>query len=109
MSGSNKNGWSSVNSALAGKDPVILYCLTARVADGAARGGHAEFSRALETAMQVLLQGMTRVQQSDALCLSLATALNEAVDPSPRLRLVHSRKDHAVTARPQPSRRHNPE
>lgn len=71
--------------------PVALYCLAATLADEAARGGFAEFARALEQALGGFLATMPREQQADALRISYEMALGGGEASAPRLRLVHSR------------------
>lgn len=78
--------------ALLGRsDAVSLYCIASLVADQASKGGHPEFARGLESAMQGMLNAMNRDQQASALRLSYEIALGRTEPAPPRLRLVYSR------------------
>jgi len=72
-------------------DAVRLYCLGTLVADEASRSGFGDFARALESALQGLLSGLSRGEQGDALRLSYELALGGEDPAPPRLRLVYSR------------------
>lgn len=73
------------------QSPLSLYCMGTLLADEASRNGQDIFAQSIETALNVLLGGMTRDEQRRALRLSYEMALG-SIDPAPpRLRLVYSR------------------
>jgi transposase InsO family protein len=70
---------------------IDLYCMTTLLADEASRFGRKAFSRAIEEAGAMLLAGLPRVSQIQALHRSYEASLGgEPPAPAP-VRLVYSR------------------
>lgn len=105
MGGLNRNGRLDAKTTLGTEEPVTLYCLTAMIAEGAGRAGFSDFSQALESAMVVFLRGMSREQQSEALCMSHAAALTQAGTSLPSPRVAQSKLNRPTVARHKPLRR----
>ena len=70
---------------------ISLYCMTALVADEAARNSQPAFAKSMEEAMADLLSSMPREQQKQALRIAYERALGKEDPAPPRLRLVYSR------------------